>query len=175
MTLTTKMNTKIKCLLLILSQKSVIFVAVFSFINNSIALDEMYSQRAVKYTNCNKPITHDGSTIPKDFHQDLALLAKKLQVQVHERVPVTIEACRIVVENLVKNQSAKSQKTKYSNRPIGFDTGDDVMNQVGLVMRLLHIEELRKLQTEANKIIVQTQALTANPITDTKLGKIGRG
>ena len=94
------------------------------------------------------------------------------------------------------------------------DTGDSVMNQVALVMRLLHNEEMRSLQTEANRIIVrfrrahlevlfelqendcknnfaimillvgkaplvnpkkvETQKLTANPITDTKLGRMGR-
>ena len=96
------------------------------------------------------------------------------------------------------------------------DTGDTVMNQVALVMRLLHNEEMRSLQTEANRIIVrfhkrlmlyfmcsvisynlyvcfsqtmilldrkaplvnpkkvETQKLTANPITDTKLGRMGR-
>lgn len=46
---------------------------------------------------------------------------------------------------------------------------------LALVLRLLHIEELRKLQTEANRVIVETQSLTANPITDTSLGKVGRG
>ena len=35
------------------------------------------------------------------------------------------------------------------------DTGDSVMNQVALVMRLLHNEEMRSLQTEANRIIVR--------------------
>jgi len=143
----------------------------------------MYSQNSKVYLRCNKPVNKStsGSTLPKEFHSGLASLASILQVQIHDRVEVTIEACRIVVENLIKsgnkNLTAPGQtgKIKYSNRPIGFDTGDDVMNQVGLVMRLLHIEEMRKLQTEANKIIVQTQTITANPITDTKLGKIGRG
>ena len=43
-----------------------------------------------------------------------------------------------------------------------------------MVLRLLHIEELRKLQTEANRVIVEIQRLTANPITDTALGQVGR-
>ena len=44
----------------------------------------------------------------------------------------------------------KAQRSFQKAKP-GLDTGDDVMNQVALVMRLLHIEELRELQTQANK------------------------
>ena len=40
--------------------------------------------------------------IPKDFHLGLKKLAERLQVQVHDRAPVTIEACRIVVEKIVQ-------------------------------------------------------------------------
>jgi RLL motif-containing protein 1 len=43
------------------------------------------------------------------------------------------------------------------------------------VLRLLYIRELRDLQNSANEAIVAVQALTADPKTDTKLGKVGRG
>jgi len=41
-------------------------------------------------------------------------------------------------------------------------------------LRFLHINELRQLQTQINDAIVSVQAITANPKTDQKLGKIGR-
>jgi len=41
------------------------------------------------------------------------------------------------------------------------------------ILRLLHIRELRELQTLANEAIIAVQKLTANPKTDTKLGKVG--
>lgn len=56
---------------------------------------------------------------------------------------------------------------------LGFDTGDYVMNQAAKVLRLLYIHDLRKLQTQINECIVAVQGLTANPKTDTKLGKVG--
>ena len=56
---------------------------------------------------------------------------------------------------------------------LGFDTGDYVLNQALKVMRLLYIHDLRDLQTHGNECIVAVQNLTANPKTDTKLGKVG--
>ena len=116
----------------------------------------------------------------------LKKLAERLQVQVHDRAPVTIEACRIVIEKIVQERSrlllrsslthlvqlvkskvcCKPKKAKnggkrdkkenrFDHPPLGMDTGDSVMNQVALVMRLLHNEEMRSLQTEANRIIVR--------------------
>ena len=40
--------------------------------------------------------------IPKEFHLGLKKLAERLQIQVHDRAPVTIEACRIVIEKIVQ-------------------------------------------------------------------------
>ena len=62
----------------------------------------------------------------------------------------------------------------YQAPPLGLETGDKAVNQAALVLRLLHIEELRELQNEVNRAIVETQKLTANPITNTKLGRVGR-
>jgi RLL motif-containing protein 1 len=42
------------------------------------------------------------------------------------------------------------------------------------VLRLLHVAQLRQLQTRVNEILVRVQRLTANPKTDLKLGKVGR-
>jgi len=51
---------------------------------------------------------------------------------------------------------------------------EDFMTQeAAKILRLLHIRELRELQTLANEAIIAVQSLTANPKTDTKLGKVG--
>ena len=57
---------------------------------------------------------------------------------------------------------------------LGFDTGDAVLNEAGQILRLLHIEELRELQTKINEAIVAVQAIIADPKTDHRLGKVGR-
>jgi len=142
----------------------------------SEAIQEVYSKDEQKYKKIKAP-SSGKAEIPKDFHLGLKKLAERLQVQVHDRAPVTIEACRIVIEKIVqaKNGGKRDKKeNRFDHPPLGMDTGDSVMNQVALVMRLLHNEEMRSLQTEANRIIVETQKLTANPITNTKLGRVGR-
>lgn len=56
---------------------------------------------------------------------------------------------------------------------LGLDTGDVVLNNAARVLRLLHIEELRKLQTAINETIVSIQVITADPKTDERLGQVG--
>ena len=48
------------------------------------------------------------------------------------------------------------------------------MNEAAKILRLLHIQDLRRLQTMINECIVAIQSITANPKTDTRLGKVGR-
>ena len=57
---------------------------------------------------------------------------------------------------------------------LGFDTGDYVLNTACKVLRLLYIHDLRALQTSVNECIVSVQAITADPKTDTRLGKVGK-
>jgi RLL motif-containing protein 1 len=52
--------------------------------------------------------------------------------------------------------------------------GDAVLNEAAQILRLLHIEELRELQTKINEAIVAVQAIIADPKTDHRLGKVGR-
>ncbi|CAJ0958369.1 unnamed protein product [Ranitomeya imitator] len=46
---------------------------------------------------------------------------------------------------------------------LGFDTGDAVLNDAARILRLLHVEELRELQTKINEAIVAVQAIIAIP------------
>ena len=57
--------------------------------------------------------------------------------------------------------------------PNDFSTGSEAMDAGSKVLRLLYIDDLRKLQTAVNNVIVKAQAFTANPKTDAKLGKVG--
>ena len=50
---------------------------------------------------------------------------------------------------------------------------DSAVNEAAKIIRLLHITELRDLQTRINEAIVAVQAITANPKTDQSLGRIG--
>ena len=53
-------------------------------------------------------------------------------------------------------------------------SADATLNEAAQILRLLHIEELRDLQTRINEAIVAVQAIIADPKTDHRLGKVGR-
>lgn len=53
-------------------------------------------------------------------------------------------------------------------------SADATLNEAAQILRLLHIEELRDLQTRINEAIVAVQAVIADPKTDHRLGKVGR-
>ena len=57
--------------------------------------------------------------------------------------------------------------------PQDFSTGSAAVDAGSKVLRLLYIDDLRRLQTAVNNVIVRAQAFTANPRTDAKLGKVG--
>jgi RLL motif-containing protein 1 len=58
--------------------------------------------------------------------------------------------------------------------PLGFDTGDEILNKAATILRMLYVADLRDLQTQINEMICALQSLTANPKTDTTLGKVGK-
>lgn len=58
--------------------------------------------------------------------------------------------------------------------PLGFATGDPLVDRVATVMRLLHVAELRKFQNTINEVIANMQSVTANPKTNVRQGKVGR-
>eukprot|EP00026_Physarum_polycephalum_P013803 Phypoly_transcript_14245.p1 GENE.Phypoly_transcript_14245~~Phypoly_transcript_14245.p1 ORF type:complete len:262 (+),score=23.40 Phypoly_transcript_14245:51-836(+) len=58
--------------------------------------------------------------------------------------------------------------------PLGFNTGESKVDMASTILRLLYIKDLRELQTSINDLIVSVQGFTANPRTNTVLGKVGR-
>ena len=113
-------------------------------------------------------------------------LARILQVGTHPDPTVLLAACRMVIQERLTQEALKKAKenspqTSGSNKyfmvtpkECGFDINDPVLAEAAKVLRLLHIHELRKLQTSINELIVEVQRLTADPKTDQSLGKVGR-
>ncbi|CAD7681775.1 unnamed protein product [Nyctereutes procyonoides] len=116
-----------------------------------------------------------------DFKAGVMALADLLQIQRHDDYLVMLKGIRILVqERLTQDADAKANQTKedlpvaLDKHILGFDTGDAVLNEAAQILRLLHIEELRELQTKINEAIVAVQAIIADPKTDHRLGKVGR-
>lgn len=107
-------------------------------------------------------------------------LAKILQITSHPDPCILLQAIRIVIQEklsesaLGKGPESTSKKYTITAKECGFELGDPVLDEAAKVLRLLHIQELRDLQTRINELIVAVQAITANPKTDQSLGKVGR-
>lgn len=109
-------------------------------------------------------------------------LARVLQIGDHPDLTVLLAACRMVIQDkltesaMTEYKEGGKPKGYFSLTPqeCGFNFKDPVLAEAAKVLRLLHIEELRKLQTSINELIVEVQRLTANPKTDQSLGKVGR-
>ncbi|XP_050810698.1 RNA transcription, translation and transport factor protein isoform X2 [Gopherus flavomarginatus] len=116
-----------------------------------------------------------------DFKAGVMALANLLQIQRHDDYLVMLKAIRILVQERLTqdaigkaNQSKEGLPVALEKHILGFDTGDAVLNEAAQILRLLHIEELRELQTKINEAIVAVQAIIADPKTDHRLGKVGR-
>lgn len=72
-------------------------------------------------------------------------------------------------------KEAKQTSTNAYNLNDGkkFAFEDPDLDQAAKILRLLQIRSVRHLQTKINETIVAVQEITANPKTDTKLGKVG--
>jgi RLL motif-containing protein 1 len=58
--------------------------------------------------------------------------------------------------------------------PLGFETGDAAVDKAGALLRLLYLRDLRALQSAVDSAVVEAQEYTANPRTDSSLGRVGR-
>lgn len=85
-------------------------------------------------------------------------------------------ASRVIKENLNK-ESLKQPVLQGQQFPIfegeGMKLNDEDVEQAGRILRLLQIHSVRQIQTVINETIVNVQNITADPKTDSALGKVG--
>ncbi|XP_049858216.1 RNA transcription, translation and transport factor protein isoform X1 [Schistocerca gregaria] len=117
-----------------------------------------------------------------DFKKGVNALAQLLNVTAHPDHLITLKAIsKVVCQRLSADALENPQSVIVKGKPfpfqeadLGFDLGDYVLNQAAKILRLLYIHDVRDLQTKINECIVAVQSITANPKTDTKLGKVGK-
>ena len=91
-----------------------------------------------------------------------------------------MEAAARIIERKI-GKSAEQNTNDNDKKTIAYslkDSGKFIFNDADLdeaakILRLLQVHSTRNLQTAINEAIVSVQDLTANPKTDTKLGKVG--
>ena len=69
---------------------------------------------------------------------------------------------------------AVTPSSVLSGYPLGFSTGDAMVDLAATVLRMLYIKDTRELQDQVDAAIVRMQELTANPRTDAAAGRVGR-
>lgn len=117
----------------------------------------------------------------QEFSKGINELAQILKITPHPDPLITLEACSKIIQKRLHSQAlenpneyiVKGNPFPYQSADLGFDLGETILNQAAKLLRLLYIQDLRNLQTKANEVIVAVQSVTANPKTDTKLGKVG--
>lgn len=89
-----------------------------------------------------------------------------------------VEACLAGVEDgdvdTVEADEGKSEKLVLDELPLGFSTGNAAVDRFARVVRVLQVRQLRELQDAVNTVVAQMQTVTADPKTDSRLGKVGR-
>ncbi|XP_077462165.1 RNA transcription, translation and transport factor protein [Stigmatopora argus] len=157
-----------------------------------LAVRYEYGDNLDKYRDCpplqatsdirvtSDPLVHLDSDSP-DFKAGVLALANILKIQRHDDYLVMLKAIRILIQERLSpeaiakaSQSREGVPVALDKHILGFDTGDATLNEAAQILRLLHIEELRELQTRINEAIVAVQAVIADPKTDHRLGKVGR-
>jgi RLL motif-containing protein 1 len=104
--------------------------------------------------------------IPTKFNDTTAILRAVSKV-------ITTRLTKEAIEKSQIKEQGSSVDFSIEQMPLGFDTGDKIINEAAKILRLLYIQDLRTLQTKINEAIVNVQSLVADPRTDSKLGKIG--
>jgi RLL motif-containing protein 1 len=57
--------------------------------------------------------------------------------------------------------------------PLGFSSVDPLVGRAGRLLRLLYVDDLRRTQRLVNDTISRMQQFTADPKTDSRLGRVG--
>ncbi|EZA51948.1 hypothetical protein DMN91_007532 [Ooceraea biroi] len=134
---------------------------------------------SIKSTNPLDNLDFDSN----DFKTGVSLIAKVLNVPKHSDHLVTLQACSKLVCNKLSADAPKQHNnvTSTKGKPLtamtvesSFNMGDIMLDNAAKGLSLLYIQDLRNLQTKINETIVAVQNITANPKTDTKLGKVGK-
>jgi len=114
-------------------------------------------------------------------------IADQLHIPVHDDPSVLIRSISKLASRKLsaaaieqaKQEQSKGQSSKSDSQinnakfPLGFSTGAEKLDKAATVFRLLYVSDLRRLQTKINDLLVSVQNFTADPQTNTNIGRVG--
>ena len=82
---------------------------------------------------------------------------------------------RLAKQKAQGQDNSKTYHLTTEEFPLGFKTGKASVDKAAIVLKMLYLSQLRELQQSINHVLNLAQdEFTGNPVTDCKLGKVGR-
>lgn len=106
-----------------------------------------------------------------DTHRQVSLILSEMENKFNRMA--TLNAMKASSKQGVDTIGPKDVKLSSENCAVGLSTGNSNLDQACRLLRLAFIKKLRLFQDRINRGLAQAQNITANPKTNTKLGKVG--
>jgi RLL motif-containing protein 1 len=118
------------------------------------------------------------------FKNAVQELGKSIGLTHHPDHIVSLRAIEKYLSKAIDTAKAEKENSGPSEQPKTFSldrcdlgmhsSGDPKVDSAIRALRLMHVNELRTLQTQINSLIVEVQKITSNPKADLQLGRVGR-
>jgi RLL motif-containing protein 1 len=123
-------------------------------------------------------LSQSAPAIDPEICENVRALANQLGVPAIADIPLLLQVCCHVIcqlcpADVTDEGSARSVSQALETLPLGFSTGDPIVDRAAKILRLLYVADLRQTQNHVNEVISRMQQYTADPKTDSRLGRVG--
>ena len=113
-----------------------------------------------------------------EISESVRALAAELGIPATTDIPLLLQVCCRVICQLCPADSAQPGDAQAVSHALdmlslGFATGDPSVDRAAKILRLLYVADLRHTQNYVNEAISRMQQYTADPKTDSRLGRVG--
>lgn len=107
--------------------------------------------------------------------QQAEKLAKLIDASVHPNSSVTLLGIDKYIHNKTQTIDLSATTIQLKDCDLGaISSGNKKIDDAIRVLRLIHIDRQRTLQTKINETLSRVQKITGNPKTDLKIARVGK-
>jgi len=123
-------------------------------------------------------LTLPAMALDPEVCDSVRCLAMELGIPATTDIPLLLQVCCRVICQLCPTDGTESVDSQTVSQalemlPLGFSTGDPLVDCAAKILRLLYVADLRQTQNHVNEAISRMQQYTADPKTDSRLGRVG--
>jgi hypothetical protein len=109
------------------------------------------------------------------FDSELRALAHTLHIPIAEEPLNHAQRLLILhsIEGLIQRLSNKGNPISIDCLSSGLEVKSKKVEKAAIIIRMLHLEEMRIIQNQINCVLEQAQSFVSNPKTDSSLGRVG--